>query len=60
MRAVGVGVAAVAKLKYGGSERALQLENRRVHLSTIKAMFGLSSVGVDGVAIPADDKTSPP
>lgn len=44
------------KLKYGASEGALQLENSRVHLSTIKAMFGLSNVGVDGAATPADDR----
>lgn len=56
MRAVGVGMAAVVKLKYGDSERALQLVNRRVHLSTIQAIFGLSSVDMDRVAIPADDR----
>ena len=56
VRAVGVGMAALVKLKYGDKERSTRLINNRLHIPTIKDMFGLSSVDVDGVAEPANDK----
>lgn len=54
--AVGVGINAVVKLKCWDSECNLQLVSGRLHIPTIKNMFGLSSVDVDGVATPADDR----
>lgn len=47
---------AVVKLKYGDAERSTRLVNDQLHIPTIKDMFGLSSVDVDGVAEPADDR----
>ncbi|KAL3140466.1 hypothetical protein ABBQ38_004725 [Trebouxia sp. C0009 RCD-2024] len=49
-------MAAVVKLKYGDNERSIRLVNDQLHIPTIKDMFGLSSVDVDGVAEPADDR----
>lgn len=56
VRVVGVGMAALVKLKYGEKERSTRLINNQLHIPTIKDMFGLSSVDVEGVAEPADDK----
>ena len=56
MRAADVNMAAVVKLKYGDTERSTRLVNDQLHIPTIKDMFGLSSVDVDGVAEPADDR----
>ena len=49
-------MAAVVKLKYGEIERSTRLVNNQLHIPTIKDMFGLGSVDVEGVAEPADDR----
>lgn len=49
-------MAAVVKLKYGDTERSTRLVNNQLHIPTIKDMFGLGSVDVEGVAEPADDR----
>lgn len=54
--AADIRMAAVVKLKYGNAERSTRLVNNQLHIPTIKDMFGLSSVDVDGVAEPADDR----
>lgn len=56
LRAADVSMAAVVKLKYGDTERSTRLVNNQLHIPTIKDMFGLSSVDVEGVAEPADDR----
>ena len=45
-------MASVVRLKYGEAERSTRLVNNQLH----KDMFGLSSVDIDGVAEPADDR----
>ena len=49
-------MASVVRLKYGEAERSTRLVNNQLHIPTIKDMFGLSSVDIDGVAEPADDR----
>ena len=49
-------MASVVRLKYGDAERSTRLVNNQLHIPTIKDMFGLSSVDIDGVAEPADDR----
>lgn len=56
LRAADGSMAAVVKLKYGDTERSTRLVNNQLHIPTIKDMFGLSSVDVEGVAEPADDR----
>ena len=56
LRAADVSMAAVVKLKYGDTERSTRLVNNQLHIPTIKDMFGLSSVDVEGVVEPADDR----
>ena len=46
----------VVKLKYGDRERLTRLINNQLHIPTIKDMFGLSSVDVESIAEPADDR----
>lgn len=59
MRAVGFGTATVVKLKCGDSEVPTRLVDHKLHIPTVKDLFGLSSVLVDGVAEPADDRGLP-
>ena len=49
-------MASVVRLKYGDTERSTRLVNNQLHIPTVKDMFGLSSVDIDGVAEPADDR----
>lgn len=49
-------MASVVRLKYGDIERSTRLVNNQLHIPTIKDMFALSSVDIDGVAEPADDR----
>lgn len=49
-------MATVVRLKYGDNERSTRLVNDQLHIPTVKDMFGLSSVDVEGVAEPADDR----
>jgi mannose-6-phosphate isomerase class I len=49
-------MASVVRLKYGDIERSTRLVNNQLHIPTIKDMFALSSIDIDGVAEPADDR----
>ena len=44
----------VVKLKYGDAERSTRLVDGKLHLPTIKNVFQLGSVDVEGIAEPAD------
>lgn len=45
---------AVVKLKYGDEERPMWLVNNKLHIPSVKDMFGLSRVGVGGAYLPTD------
>ena len=49
-------MASVVRLRYGDNERSTRLVNNQLHIPTIKDMFALSSIDIDGVAEPADDR----
>ena len=49
-----ISMAGVVKLQFGEMHRFTRLVNDQLHIPTVKDLFDLSSIDVDGVAEPAD------
>ena len=47
-------MASVVKLQFGEMHRFTRLVNDQLHIPTVKELFDLSSIDVDGVVEPAD------
>ena len=49
-----ISMAAVVKLQFGDMHRFTRLVNDQLHIPTVKELFDLNSIDVDGVVEPAD------
>lgn len=51
-----ISMAPVVKLQFGDVHRFTRLVNDRLHIPTVRQLFDLNSIDVDGIVEPADDR----